>query len=137
MGIWQRIKTGMARFMEGRNGPDQLTQCLIWVGLGCYVISWITGLLPLSLAGFLLYAWSLFRMFSRNRVKRFAENQKYLNLRGKIRTETSQFIRRLKNMKQYKYLRCPQCRARLRLPRKVGTVTVRCGKCGNSFEAKA
>ena len=137
MGFWQKIKMGFSRFMEGRNGPDQLTRSSVWVGLALYILSWITGLSILSLLGFVLYVWSIFRMFSRNRVKRFAENQKYLNLSAKVRTETSQFIRRLKNMKQYKYLRCPQCHARLRLPRKVGSVTVRCSKCGNSFEAKA
>ena len=136
MGIWQRIKTGMARFMEGRNGPDQLTQCLIWVGLGCYVISWITGLLPLSLAGFLLYAWSLFRMFSRNRVKRFAENQKYLNLRYKV---TGWFgLQRdcLRQRKEYAFFRCPSCHQMVRVPRGKGKIRITCRRCGFAFEKK-
>jgi len=137
MSIWQKFKMGMARFMEGRNGPDQLSHFTIWAGLILWILSMITGLGILSFLSTFLYIWSVFRMFSRNRTARFAENQKYLTLSGKARTEGAQFVRRVKNMKQYKYLRCPQCKARLRLPRKVGSVTVRCSKCGNSFDAKA
>ena len=48
-----------------------------------------------------------------------------------------QFIVRLKNIRKYKYFKCPQCHARLRLPRKVGEVTVTCGKCRHAFKQKA
>ena len=135
--MWQKIRAALSRFMEGRCGADQLSNFCVWAGLFLYILSWITGLGVFSLLGFALYIWSIFRMFSRNRAKRFSENQKYLFLSGKVRTETAQFFRRVKNFRQYKYFRCPKCHARLRLPRKVGSVTVRCGKCGNHFEAKA
>ena len=135
--MWDKFKTAVARFMEGRNGADQLSNFTVIAGLILYILSWITGFGIFALLGFALYVWSIFRMFSRNRAKRFAENQKYLSLSGRARTESSQFFRRAKNIRQYKYFRCPQCHARLRLPRKVGSVTVRCGKCGHNFEAKA
>ena len=48
-----------------------------------------------------------------------------------------QFINRLRNIRKYKYFKCPQCHARLRLPRKVGEVTVTCGKCRHAFKKKA
>ena len=44
---------------------------------------------------------------------------------------------RLKNRKKYRYFRCPNCHARLRLPRGVGEVTVNCGQCKHSFRKKA
>ena len=137
MGFWQKFKAGAARFMEGRSGPDQLTRFTIWAGLILYLVSWISGWGVLSTVALLIYIWTIYRMMSKNRTRRFAENQKYLTITGKIRTESVQAVRRGKNMRQYKYFKCPQCKARLRLPRKVGTVTVKCGKCGNSFDAKA
>ena len=72
-----------------------------------------------------------------NNAKRTAENAKYLDFTRNFRTNFSQFFVRLKNMKKYKYFRCPECKARLRLPRKVGEVTVTCGKCHHQFKQKA
>ena len=69
--------------------------------------------------------------------KRFAENQKYLNFRRNFKSNISQFFVRLKNIRKYRYFRCPECKARLRLPRKVGEVTVTCGKCRHQFRQKA
>ena len=51
--------------------------------------------------------------------------------------DASTFELYLKNMRKYKYFKCPECHARLRLPRKVGEVTVTCGKCHHAFKQKA
>ena len=54
-----------------------------------------------------------------------------------MRISVRQFINRVKNLRKYKYFKCPECHARLRLPRKVGEVTVTCGKCRHAFKQKA
>lgn len=43
--------------------------------------------------------------------KRGAENRRYLAWKGKITTNTKQARTRFKNRKQYKYFRCPNCKA--------------------------
>ena len=76
-------------------------------------------------------------MFSRNIEKRYAENAKFLSLWHNGKSNVKQFFNRVKNMRKYKYFKCPQCHSRLRLPRKVGEVTVTCGKCHHAFKQKA
>lgn len=135
--MWQKIKKGMRSFMSGRNGSDQLCMALILLGIVLILIASITNLVIIDYLGLASYIYALFRMFSRNLAKRRAENEKFLAFRRNFKTNVSQFFARLKNSKQYKYFRCPQCKARLRLPRKVGEVTVTCGKCHHQFKQKA
>ena len=40
-------------------------------------------------------------------------------------------------MRQYKYLICPQCAQRLRVPRGKGRIRVTCTNCGNVFETRS
>ena len=137
MSIWQKIKAGMQKFMMGRHGADELSLALLIFGLVASILTSFTGLAVLSLLGMAAYIWSMFRMFSRNNEKRYAENQKYLSMQKNLTSSVKQFWVRLKNSKQYKYFKCPECHSRLRLPRKVGEVTVTCGKCKHSFKQKA
>ena len=135
--MWQKIKNGFRNFMMGRHGSDQLSFALLVAGIVLSLLTSITGIIIFYYIGLAAYIWAIFRMFSKNRVKRSAENQKYLNFRNNFKSNISQFFVRLKNAKKYRYFRCPECKARLRLPRKVGEVTVTCGKCRHQFRQKA
>ena len=135
--MWQKIKDGLRSFMMGRNGSDQLSFALLILGIVLSLLTSITRIAIFYYLGLVAYIWALFRMFSRNTVKRAAENAKYLEISRSFKTNISQFFVRLKNMKKFKYFRCPECKARLRLPRKVGEVTVTCGKCHHQFRQKA
>lgn len=134
MSILNKIRAALNRLMAGRHGADELSMALLIAGLVLYIIGSFSRLGLLSLISLALYIYALFRMFSRDHQKRYAENQKYLAFtHGSVR----QFFVRLKNIRKYKYFKCPQCHARLRLPRKVGEVTVTCGKCKHAFKQKA
>jgi len=137
MGFWQKIKDSFRRFMSGRTGADELGLAMLITGLILSLIASFTGIAILSLLGTALYIWTVFRMFSRNTSKRYEENQKFVNARTNLKNNFRQFRVRIKNSKQYKYFKCPQCHSRLRLPRKVGEVTVTCGKCKHAFKKKA
>ena len=123
--------------MMGRHGADELSLALLIAGLLFSMLSAILGLPGLSLLSTVAYAYSIFRIFSRNNAKRVAENRRYLAVWNKATKAVRQFFNRLKYSRQYKYFKCPQCHARLRLPRNVGEVTVTCGKCKNAFKQKA
>ena len=135
--MWQKIKAGLQRFMMGRHGADQLSFALLIGGLVLSLLMSITGLTLFYWLGIIAYIWGIFRMFSRNDAKRSEENLRWVTFWTKCKTEVKQFFVRLKNMRKYKYFKCPQCKARLRLPRKVGEVTVTCSKCKNQFRKKA
>ena len=148
MSFWDQLKQKLAvffsnagramqRFMSGRYGADQLSLHLLILGIVFYLISLFTGFFPLSLASTALYIYTAFRMLSKNRVKRAAENTKYLSAFYQTKQKSHQTVLRLKNRKEYKYFRCPQCKALLRMKRGSGTMHVTCGKCKHQFDQKA
>ena len=113
MGFLQRLKESFARFMQGRHGPDNLGMFTLITGLACSLLGSFTGIGILSLLGFALYVWTLFRMFSRNNDKRFAENRKYIELTSNWKTRIRQFVKRMKNRRDYRYFKCPNCKVLL------------------------
>ena len=135
--MWQKFKDSFRRFMTGRHGSDQLSFALLIAGVVLSLVSSLTRIMLFNYLGMAAYIYSIFRMFSRNTAKRTAENHKYMNFRQNFKSSVSQFFVRMKNIRKFRYFRCPQCKARLRLPRKVGEVTVTCGKCRHQFRQKA
>lgn len=135
--MWQKFKNWCKRFMQGRYGGDKLSLTLLIAGIVFSMLMSFTQIAAFYYVGLALYLIALFRMFSRNTARRAAENQKFLAFFGKMPREIRQFFVRLKNVRQYKYFRCPQCCVRLRLPRKVGEVTVTCSRCKKQFKKKA
>ena len=137
MSILEKLKAGLQKFMSGRRGADELSMALLIAGL---ILSLLSGILRLNILYFLglaLYVFAIFRMLSRNLEKRYAGNAAYLKLWQGASSNTKQFFNRMKNMKKYRYFKCPECKSRLRLPRGVGEVTVTCGKCRHAFKQKA
>lgn len=135
--MWQKIKEGFRRFMTGRYGGDQLSRVQVWTGFAMYIIAILTGWGLFSYIGLALYIWAFYRLFSKDITRRYAENQKFLALTGNLRQNINQAKNRFKNRKEYLYFRCPKCKSWLKLPRKVGEVTVTCGKCRHQFRKKA
>ena len=127
----------MNRLMIGRHGADELSLALLIAGLVLSIVSQLTRLALLELAGLAAYVFAVYRVFSRQHEKRVAENQRYLQFLGKVTNGARQFMVRQRNRGDFKYFKCPQCHALLRLPRKVGEVTVTCGKCKHTFKQKA
>jgi hypothetical protein len=137
MTFWQKIKMSVARFMQGRHGPDNLGMFTLIAGLVCSLLASFTGIGLLSLAGFGLYVWTLFRMLSRNHEKRLAENRKYIELTSNWKLKSRQFTKRLKNRRDYKYFKCPNCKVLLRLKRGCGEKDITCVRCGYQFKQKS
>ena len=135
MTFMTRMKMALIRFMQGRNGPDNLGWHALWGGL-------ILGLLeiffpPLSLVSTALYVYAVFRMLSRNVARRQEENRRYVAFTQNLSREVKQFFLRLKGMRTHKYFRCPGCRSRLRLRRGSGEKHITCPVCRHEFDQRA
>ena len=137
MSFFQRLRETLARFMTGRHGPDNLSMFTLITGLACSLLGSFTGIGLLSLIGMALYIWTLFRIFSRNNEKRFAENRRYIELTSGWKTKISQFMKRMKNRRDYKYFKCPNCKVLLRLKRGSGEKDITCVRCGHQFKKKS
>ena len=137
MGFFQRLRSSLARFMQGRHGADNLGMFTLIAGLITSLLGSFTGIGLFSLIGFVLYALTLFRMFSRNHEKRMAENRKYIDLTSGWKTKSAQFVRRMKNRRNYRYFKCPSCKVLLRMKRGSGEKDITCVRCGHQFRYKA
>ena len=76
-------------------------------------------------------------MFSRNHDKRTAENRKYIELTSGLKTKLRQFIKRMKNRRDYRYFKCPNCKVLMRLKRGSGEKDITCVRCGYQFKQKS
>lgn len=127
----------LQRFMAGRYGSDQLNFALLVLCLLLSLISQITGLYVLLLISYLPLLIAIFRMLSRNIYKRRAENAWFLKLWTPVKTWFVQKFTMLRQSKQYRFFKCPSCRATVRVPRGKGKIQIRCPHCGNTFLKKS
>ncbi len=132
-----KLKLAIMRFMEGRNGLDNIGWHAMWGGLILTLAGMMEPTGIAQLLGTALYIYAIFRLFSRNVGKRQAENARYVQFTEKCSREVKQFFLRLKGMKEYKYFRCPNCKVRLRLKRGAGEKAITCPKCSHSFSQRA
>ncbi len=137
MGFFEKIRASFARFMSGRYGADQLSYAMVITALVLTVIGSIAHVMLLTLLADALLIVMFVRMFSKNRYQRAHENQVYLERTQNIRRAVTEWMNRMKNSKKYRYFTCPKCKARLRVPRGVGNVTITCKSCGEKFDKKA
>ena len=150
-----RFRSRLYQFMQGRNGVDALAVFSNRFSFGCLLAALLfTFLSVLCLRhnaltaatvfrvlyfvaygiGLLMLGFWAFRVFSKNVSKRQAENTRYLYRMQKLKQKWTDF-RHLFNPK-YKYFRCPQCRQRMRAPRRRGKIRVTCSGCGHIFITK-
>lgn len=137
MGFFDKIRASFARFMSGRYGADQLSLAMVVTALVLTLAGSLLGLFLLTLLVDALLIVAFVRMLSKNRYQRAHENQVYMEKTQKMRRAVTEWFNRVKNSKKYRYFTCPKCRARLRIPRGVGNVTITCKNCGEKFDKKA
>ena len=136
-----KLKEKLARFMYGRYGSDRLNIFMVIVLLVCAVINLFvrTGYFSVLLTSweFLLLILIYFRMFSRNVSKRYAENQKYLELENKVKRFFGKQKYIQEQRKDFHIYTCPQCRQKIRIPKGKGKISIGCPKCGAEFVKKS
>lgn len=133
------MKEKFIRFMYGRNGIDHFSRFLVIAALVLVLLQALIGgavgtIMWYAAVAALVYAY--FRIFSKNLNKRRAENAKYLKWSTSFTNELKNKRERISQRKDYKFFRCPSCKAMLRVPRGKGKIRVTCRKCGSAFERK-
>ena len=133
------MKQKFAKFMYGRYGLDELSKFLSTLSLlvliaSLFLTQTVKTVVFAAAVALLVYAY--FRIFSKNYEKRRAENKVFLERRQRI-TERFRLRRDMwKQRKEFKFFKCPSCKAVLRVPRGKGKIRVVCKKCGTAFERK-
>ena len=136
MSFFRRIGRRFTAWMSGRNGIDQLAFVSLVTSLILQLVGSVTGFGLLVLVSIVLYAWALFRVFSKKSYKREEENKKFTLAWESAKTKTRQRFLRLSLSRQYKYFKCPQCKTLLRSNRGEGEKDICCPKCQHYFRIK-
>ena len=142
MSFFQKIGNAIVRFMYGRNGMDYLNRTLFWGYIGVFLAQILFNILRLGVPALICEAllWPLmllilFRMFSKNLPKRRAENQKFWNWWGGVKSRNAGAKARHAD-KDHKYFTCKTCGTVCRVPVGKGKIIITCPKCGAQIHAK-
>ncbi len=127
------MRQRLQRFMYGRYGFDQFSRFLMCVaGVLCILDIFVNSIFINSWL-MILIIYVYFRMFSRNTTKRYAENQKYLQIKSKITRRFQAEKWTMKQRKTHHIYKCPTCRQKIRIPRGKGRICITCPKCKTEF----
>lgn len=137
MEFFMNLKDKFLRFMQGRYGIDSFSRFLTTFGLILLLVSILFRLPFLNLLGVLSVIYCYVRMFSKNTQKRFAENQKFLQLTNKIRTTFQREASLMSQRKTHHIYTCPSCKQKIRIPRGRGKIEISCPKCHTKFIRKS
>lgn len=124
----------ISQFMQDRYGHDKLgTFLLILTGIIYFINifarrSWLFIILLVPL---IIY---VYRVLSKNINRRLYENRKYMSIMNSI----SKFIKsqwiKIRDFKTHRYVKCPRCKAQLRLIKRTGVQVIHCPKCNTDFK---
>lgn len=126
----------IAQFMDGRYGHDKLNTALFifWAVLQIiwmFTRFWVVGILDLLVIALIIY-----RSMSKNIQKRMYENRKFLSFTDKAKKKFELLKKMWKDRKTHRYIKCPYCKAQLRVKNEKGSHQVHCPKCNEYFSKK-
>lgn len=127
-------------FLWGRYGIDSLYYGL----LVSFLIIWIARLFSRNIIAAVIlgvlqtavFVFMFYRCFSRNIAARRRENEIFTGFFRKIKNFFILTKNRIRDIKGFRYRKCPHCKAMLRLPRRKGQHSVVCPRCHERFEVK-
>lgn len=126
----------LQKFMMGRYGVDQLSQVLVVLSIILSVLNIRLDFRILRLIQTLILVIIIYRTFSKNINLRYQENLKFLKLWSPVRRKWNSLTRRIKDFKEYRYVKCSSCKQTLRVPKGKGKITITCPKCKNKMIKK-
>lgn len=127
-----KLKEKLSRLMYGRYGIDQLGNFMMWAAVAMMIFGAVVRSSLIYTLALVLVVWADVRIMSKNHSKRYAENQKFLELKNRVVGFFRGGTRAFKD-KEHCYFRCPSCHQQVRVPKGKGHIEIRCPKCGTKF----
>lgn len=127
------MREKMMNFMRGRYGMDSFSNFLMWTACFIIFINMFIRSYLLNLAGLIIFIYAYVRIFSRNYVKRSAQNTWFLARTAGIRKMFTKERAKMRTRRTHHIYSCPSCKQKIRIPKGKGRVEITCPKCGNVF----
>lgn len=124
----------MAEFMQGRCGNDKLNRFILIVAGVLILVNLFVGNTILTLVILLLTGLAIFRALSKNVTKRVYENSRFTDMYRAAADFFKRQYMKIRDFRTHRYVRCPYCKAQLRLKKRTGTQHIHCPRCGKDFK---
>ncbi|ADL51896.1 Zn-finger containing protein [Clostridium cellulovorans] len=120
----------ISSYFKGSYGMDKLSKYLLYLGgfLLIFKGSWLIGLFSIG--------FSLYRVTSKNKYKRYQELQSFEIALHNLKGKAYKLRHKFNSLREYKIFKCPNCAQKLRVPRNKGNITVTCKKCKTEFKER-
>lgn len=126
----------LKKFMLGRYGSDQLSIALLFLSLLLSIVFFFFPVKTLSYLVYVPFVIFIFRVLSKNFVRRRKENTQFLKVWKPVETWIKKKQYQIKNSKTHKYYSCPSCKQPVRVPKGKGKILITCPKCKLEFIKK-
>lgn len=128
-----KFQSYLVRALYGRNGLDSFAKTVYITAVVLMLINIVANSKVLSLISAVFLGYAIFRMFSRNIPKRYAENQLFLEKTRIPRKYLGIIPMQWRDRKVARYYVCSKCHQQIRVPKGKGKIEISCPKCRNSF----
>lgn len=131
------------QFMQNKYGNDKLNTVLLIASVVLAFLNLFFNSVAVYFIQLLCLVFFFVRFFSTNVYQRTKENDAFLRFISKFkRNKTDDFNtvysnEKIRKEKGYKYFKCHNCSAKLRVPKGKGKITITCPKCRASFKGRS
>lgn len=122
--------------MYNKYGADELGMALVITSLLFSILATITNILFLYIVSWICLIYEIYRMLSKNYVKRRLENDWYVKQKKYVQRIYKVTKNNIQD-KQYHYYLCPTCHQMVRVPKGKGKITITCPSCKHTFDKKS
>lgn len=127
------MKEKLQRFMVGRYGVDDFSKFLLGTALALCILDIFVDNVILNSWFFVIIIYAYFRIFSKNTMKRYQENLKFLQIKNKVLSRWNSEKSIMKQRKTHHIYKCPTCQQKIRIPKGKGRICITCPKCKTEF----
>ncbi len=127
------MKEKLQRFMVGRYGVDDFSKFLLGTALALCILDIFIDNVILNSWFFVIIIYAYFRIFSKNTMKRYQENLKFLQIKNKVLSKWNSEKSIMKQRKTHHIYKCPTCQQKIRIPKGKGRICITCPKCKTEF----
>lgn len=127
------MKEKLQRFMVGRYGVDDFSKFLLGTALALCILDIFIDNVILNSWFFVIIIYAYFRIFSKNTMKRYQENLKFLQIKNKVLSRWNSEKSIMKQRKTHHIYKCPTCQQKIRIPKGKGRICITCPKCKTEF----
>lgn len=125
----------LKEFMQDRNGIDKLSYgifalYMLFSFVKIFFRNSYWGYIILSIIQYLVLGYMIFRILSKNREKRYQENQKFEHMISGLMPYCNHMKLRITFFRTHRFRTCRNCGEFLRLKKKRGAREVTCPRCG-------